>query len=195
MHRQMEEILTGAPPALRRRARSCDGRARLLAAARGGGAGVQCVALTAPKAASRAEYPDVAGLWLDGWCARALRPRCPVPATCARVVLPAAARRRWDKPSHEVWRTEETYALLHRVAPDALVSNNHHRTPFWGEDTQIFEKDAPGENAAGFAHGCSTAPPLPRQMRVAPSPALRGRARRWSHVPSAHRAASAAPSR
>ncbi len=67
----------------------------------------------------------MAGIWLDGW---------------------------WDKPSHETWRTEETYQLIHRLKPDALVGNNHHRSPFWGEDIQIFEKDAPGENTMGYAH-------------------------------------------
>lgn len=75
------------------------------------------------------EYEDIAGIWLDGW---------------------------WDRPSHETWRTEETYQLIHRLKPDVLIGNNHHRTPFWGEDIQIFEKDAPGENTHGFAHSSLT---------------------------------------
>mmetsp|Transcript_78494 Transcript_78494/g.211084 ORF Transcript_78494/g.211084 Transcript_78494/m.211084 type:complete len:485 (-) Transcript_78494:76-1530(-) len=74
-------------------------------------------------------YGPIAGIWLDGW---------------------------WDQPSHEHWRTEETYQLIHRLQPDALIGNNHHRSPFWGEDLQLFEKDAPGENTAGYAHSSMT---------------------------------------
>jgi alpha-L-fucosidase len=31
------------------------------------------------------------------------------------------------------------------------VGNNHHQTPFAGEDIQIFERDLPGENNAGLS--------------------------------------------
>jgi alpha-L-fucosidase len=34
--------------------------------------------------------------------------------------------------------------------PQALVGNNHHVPPFPGEDFQMFEKDLPGGNTAGF---------------------------------------------
>ena len=31
------------------------------------------------------------------------------------------------------------------------MGNNHHQTPFDGEDIQIFERDLPGENASGLS--------------------------------------------
>jgi alpha-L-fucosidase len=67
-------------------------------------------------------YGDVAGIWFDGW---------------------------WDKPTAD-WRLEKTYALIHSLQPAALVGNNHHQKPFEGEDFQMFEKDLPGQNTAGF---------------------------------------------
>jgi len=67
-------------------------------------------------------YGDVAGIWFDGW---------------------------WDKPTAD-WRLEKTYSLIHSLQPAALVGNNHHRKPFDGEDFQMFEKDLPGQNTAGF---------------------------------------------
>jgi alpha-L-fucosidase len=68
---------------------------------------------------------DLLAIWLDGW---------------------------WDLASEERWRSHETYEMIHSLNPDVLIGNNHHRTPFWGEDIQIFEKDAPGENTKGYAH-------------------------------------------
>ena len=68
---------------------------------------------------------DLLAIWLDGW---------------------------WDLASEERWRSHETYQMLHRLNSSVLIGNNHHRTPFWGEDIQIFEKDAPGENTKGYAH-------------------------------------------
>jgi len=67
-------------------------------------------------------YGDIAGIWFDGW---------------------------WDKPTAD-WRLERTYGLIHSLQPAALVGNNHHRKPFDGEDFQMFEKDLPGQNTAGF---------------------------------------------
>jgi alpha-L-fucosidase len=67
-------------------------------------------------------YGDVAGIWFDGW---------------------------WDKPTAD-WRLQKTYSLIHSLQPAALVGNNHHRKPFDGEDFQMFEKDLPGQNTAGF---------------------------------------------
>ncbi|HWC76370.1 MAG TPA: alpha-L-fucosidase [Blastocatellia bacterium] len=67
-------------------------------------------------------YGEVAGIWFDGW---------------------------WDKPEAE-WRLERTYKLIHDLQPAALVGANHHRKPFSGEDFQMFEKDLPGRNTAGF---------------------------------------------
>jgi alpha-L-fucosidase len=67
-------------------------------------------------------YGPVAGIWFDGW---------------------------WDRPDAN-WRLDETYGLIHRLQPAALVGANHHRRPFPGEDFQMFEKDLPGKNTAGF---------------------------------------------
>jgi alpha-L-fucosidase len=68
-------------------------------------------------------YGDIAGIWFDGW---------------------------WDKPTAD-WRLEKTYALIHSLQPTALIGNNHHQKPFDGEDFQMFEKDLPGQNTAGFS--------------------------------------------
>jgi alpha-L-fucosidase len=55
----------------------------------------------------------------------------------------------WDKPNAE-WKIPETYALIHRLRPTALVIPNHHRAPMPGEDVQTFEQDLPGANTTGF---------------------------------------------
>ncbi|MFI5456706.1 MAG: alpha-L-fucosidase [Isosphaerales bacterium] len=78
-------------------------------------------------------YGEIGGIWLDGW---------------------------WDRPDAD-WDLAGTYRLIHDLQPGALVGNNHHVTPFPGEDFQMFEQDLPGENAAGFNRaGVSTNLPL-----------------------------------
>ena len=67
-------------------------------------------------------YGPVAGLWFDGM---------------------------WDRPDAD-WRLRQTYDMIHRLRPQALVGSNHHRSPYPGEDFQMFEKDLPGRNTAGF---------------------------------------------
>src|SRR6185295_14412496 len=67
-------------------------------------------------------YGEIGGIWFDGW---------------------------WDKPEAD-WRLDRTYKLIHELQPAALVGANHHRRPFPGEDFQMFEKDLPGSNTAGF---------------------------------------------
>jgi len=67
-------------------------------------------------------YGDIAGIWFDGI---------------------------WDKKGAE-WRLRQTYDMIHSLQPHALVGNNHHLAPFDGEDFQMFEKDLPGGNTAGF---------------------------------------------
>jgi alpha-L-fucosidase len=69
-------------------------------------------------------YGPIAGIWFDGM---------------------------WDKPEAD-WRLEKTYSLIHKLQPAALVGSNHHLTPFDGEDFQMFERDLPGQNEAGFSH-------------------------------------------
>jgi alpha-L-fucosidase len=68
-------------------------------------------------------YGDIAGIWFDGI---------------------------WDRKDAE-WRLRQTYDLIHRLQPHALVGNNHHLAPFEGEDFQMFEKDLPGQNTTGFS--------------------------------------------
>jgi alpha-L-fucosidase len=67
-------------------------------------------------------YGPIGGIWFDGW---------------------------WDRPDAD-WRLQKTYDLIHRLQPAALVGSNHHKKPFPGEDFQMFEKDLPGKNTAGF---------------------------------------------
>lgn len=60
----------------------------------------------------------------------------------------------WDHEKDEKpfnWQLEEQYALIHSIKPECLIGNNHHLTPFAGEDFQIFERDLPGENKAGYS--------------------------------------------
>ncbi len=67
-------------------------------------------------------YGEIGGIWFDG---------------C------------WDKPDAN-WRLDRTYNLIHSLQPRTLVGNNHHQAPKPGEDIQMFEKDLPGKNTAGF---------------------------------------------
>jgi alpha-L-fucosidase len=67
-------------------------------------------------------YGELGGIWFDGW---------------------------WDRPTAD-WRLDKTYGLIHKLQPAALIGNNHHKKPFDGEDFQMFEKDLPGQNTAGF---------------------------------------------
>lgn len=67
-------------------------------------------------------YGELGGIWFDGW---------------------------WDRPD-AAWRLGQTYGWIHQLQPAALVGANHHRKPFPGEDFQMFEKDLPGHNTAGF---------------------------------------------
>jgi len=76
------------------------------------------------------QYGPVGGIWFDGL---------------------------WDQDTHPweeqpaIWNLYEQYELIHRLQPGCLVGNNHHKTPFEGEDMQIFERDLPGENKAGYS--------------------------------------------
>ena len=61
-------------------------------------------------------YGEVGGIWFDGM---------------------------WDKPNAN-WELPTTYNLIHQLQPAALIGSNHHKTPFAGEDFQMFERDIPG---------------------------------------------------
>jgi len=74
------------------------------------------------------QYPNLAALWFDGI---------------------------WDHdqdPDFD-WRMPEFYAYIHSLKPELLIGNNHHKLPFEGEDFQMFERDLPGENTAGYSEG------------------------------------------
>ena len=77
-------------------------------------------------------YGDIAGIWFDGM---------------------------WDKPDAD-WQLQRTYTLIHKLQPAALIGSNHHHAPFDGEDFQMFEKDLPGANTAGFNQTSISALPL-----------------------------------
>jgi alpha-L-fucosidase len=68
-------------------------------------------------------YGEIGGIWFDGM---------------------------WDKKDAD-WRLQKTYNLIHQLQPATLVGSNHHRTPYEGEDFQMFEKDLPGHNTTGFS--------------------------------------------
>lgn len=82
-------------------------------------------------------YGKIGAIWFDGW---------------------------WDHDSDATpfdWQLEEQYALIHRLQPGCLVGNNHHMNPYPGEDIQIFERDLPGENTAGFVDEAAEVSQLP----------------------------------
>jgi alpha-L-fucosidase len=78
-------------------------------------------------------YGPIGGIWFDGWWDQ-------------QVKQPGVD----PKTTRVDWRLRQTYDLIHKLQPQALVGNNHHVAPFPGEDFQMFEKDLPGGNTAGF---------------------------------------------
>ena len=72
-------------------------------------------------------YGPVRAIWFDGW---------------------------WDHDVDSVpfnWELDRQYELIHSLRPACLIGNNHHQNIFPGEDIQIFERDVPGENTAGYS--------------------------------------------
>lgn len=63
-------------------------------------------------------YGKIGGIWFDG---------------------------EWDKPDAD-WHLAETYQLIHKLQPAAMIGSNHHHTPNAGEDFQMFEKGLPGKD-------------------------------------------------
>jgi alpha-L-fucosidase len=55
-----------------------------------------------------------------------------------------------DRTTHVDWKLKETYDLIHRLQPKAIIGNNHHVAPFEGEGFQMFERDLPGANTFGY---------------------------------------------
>ncbi|MFC3561489.1 alpha-L-fucosidase [Pedobacter jamesrossensis] len=56
-----------------------------------------------------------------------------------------------DRSSRIDWKYDEIYSLIHKLQPQCMIGNNHHLTPFAGEDFQMFERDLPGENTSGLS--------------------------------------------
>ena len=78
-------------------------------------------------------YGKIGGIWFDGHWDQ---------------TQPEGAA---DRTSRIDWKYDEIYSLIHRLQPQALIGNNHHLSPFAGEDFQMFEKDLPGENKSGLS--------------------------------------------
>lgn len=60
----------------------------------------------------------------------------------------------WDHDSDSIpfdWQLGSQYELIHQLQPGCLVGNNHHVDVHPGEDIQIFERDVPGDNTAGYS--------------------------------------------
>ena len=76
-------------------------------------------------------YGEIGGVWFDGM---------------------------WDRKDAD-WHLEEIYSNIHKIQPQALIGNNHHKIPDKGEDFQMFERDLPGANT--FGHNTSHVSALP----------------------------------
>lgn len=60
----------------------------------------------------------------------------------------------WDHDRDSIpfnWELEQQYDLIHSLQPACLIANNHHCDIIEGEDVQIFERDLPGQNLAGYS--------------------------------------------
>ncbi len=79
-------------------------------------------------------YGEIGGIWFDGYWDQ---------------TAPEGAA---DRSPRLDWHLGEIYALIHKLQPQCLIGNNHHLTPFAGEDFQMFEKDLPGENKSGLSY-------------------------------------------
>jgi alpha-L-fucosidase len=78
-------------------------------------------------------YGDIAVIWFDGHWDQ------------------TADENRTDHTTAVDWHYPEIYGLIRRLQPNCLIANNHHLPPMPGEDYQVFERDVPGENTAGYS--------------------------------------------
>ncbi len=86
------------------------------------------------------QYAPVRALWFDGY---------------------------WDHKRDAIpfnWKMPEFYEYIHSVDPACLIGNNHHIQPIEGEDFQMFERDLPGQNTAGYSEGQMVSDKLPLEM-------------------------------
>ena len=79
------------------------------------------------------EYGDIAVIWFDGHWDQ------------------TADENRTDPSTSVDWHYAEIYGLIRHLQPNCLIANNHHLPPFPGENYQVFERDVPGENLAGYS--------------------------------------------
>ena len=100
-------------------------------------------------------YGPIGGIWFDGM---------------------------WDKPDAD-WHLADTYALIHRLQPAALIVPNHHGTPLPGEDVQTFEQDLPGANTAGFNTTSIGTLPLETSLTMNDSWGFNITDTKWKSVP------------
>lgn len=78
-------------------------------------------------------YGEIGGIWFDGHWDQ---------------TEPEGSK---DRTSRIDWKYNEIYGLIHKLQPQCMIGNNHHLTPFAGEDFQMFERDLPGENKSGLS--------------------------------------------
>jgi alpha-L-fucosidase len=79
------------------------------------------------------DYGEIGGFWFDGWWDQHVN-----------------EADKSDRTTHVHWKLKETYDIIHRLQPQALIGNNHHVAPFDGEGFQMFERDLPGANTFGY---------------------------------------------
>ena len=61
----------------------------------------------------------------------------------------------WDQnvnPDFD-WGLADIYSHIHSLQPACMIGNNHHKALHPGEDFQLFERDLPGQNTAGYSAG------------------------------------------
>jgi alpha-L-fucosidase len=81
-------------------------------------------------------YGEIAGIWFDGEWDQ----------------LPREDEEGFCRSNTKVdWHFPELYELIHRLQPNCMIANNSHLPPLPGENYQIFERDLPGHNTAGFS--------------------------------------------
>lgn len=70
---------------------------------------------------------------------------------------------KWDQNNNPDfdWGFPEMYRRIHETQPGCLIGNNHHEAIIPGEDIQIFERDLPGQNKAGYSEGQEVSQHLP----------------------------------
>lgn len=76
---------------------------------------------------------NVAGVWFDGHWDQ------------------TEDKNRTNHATYIDWHYPEIYELIHSIRPECLIANNHHLPPLQGESYQVFERDVPGENEAGYS--------------------------------------------